>query len=120
VRIAEHISNSKNSFQVLLTQYLPNELIVALIVSFAVVKKEVIFVMCIKNDRLLVGGNLFKSSTLEDKDLLILKAIDKGMYKVKDIAQFSKTSIATVSRKRRKLEEEGYITEVEDKYEVFL
>jgi len=120
VRIAEHISNSKNSYQVLLTQYSPNELIMALMASFAVVKNEVNFVMYIKNDRLLIDGNLFKPSTLEDKELLILKAIDKGMYKVEDIAEFSETSIATVSRKRRKFEEEGYITEVEDKYEVTL
>ena len=120
IRIVEHISNSKNSYQVLLTQYSPNELIMALVVSFAIVKKEVNFVVYVKNDRLLIDGNLFKPSTLEDKDLLILKAIDRGMYKVEDIAQFSKTSIATVSRKRKKLEEEGYIKKADGKYQVTL
>ena len=120
MKIVEHISKSKNSYQVLLTQYSPKDLEMALIVSFALVDKEVDFVVYAENERFVISGSLFKPSTLEDKELLILKAIDKGIYKVEDIAQFSETSNATVSRKRRKLEEEGYIRKSGGKYEVTL
>jgi len=120
MNIVEHVGKSKSSYHVLFTEYSPIELVLALISSFALVKKNASFVIYIGERRTVVDANLFAFSKLDNKDLLILKAISEGRMKVKDIAQFSETSNSTVSRVKNRLKEEGYIRDSNGKYELTL
>lgn len=120
IKIAQHVSESKNSYIILLTQTSPIELTTALLLSFSLLKKDATLVIYTGGKRILIDGKLFSPIELNEKELSMLKAISEGKYKVEELAKLSKTSNATASRVRNKLEREGYISRSGGKYELTL
>lgn len=121
MKVTQHISSSKSSYLVLLTQTSTIELTVALISSFTLIrKKDVTFVLYTRNERRIIDSRLLAPLQLNEKELAILKAMSEGKYKVKDLAESSQTSISTASRVKKKLEDEGYIQPNGDSHKITL
>ncbi|AWR96114.1 ArsR family transcriptional regulator [Acidianus sulfidivorans JP7] len=115
LKVAEKISNSKDSYVVLLNNNF-NRFNLAMLYLFSTLSKRVSFVFYDQGRRVEVGDEILEKVEVDDKMLAILKEIANGHYKVEEIEMITNISKATVSRKRTDLEKIGLIKKDNGKY----
>ncbi|QXJ28786.1 hypothetical protein J5U23_01655 [Saccharolobus shibatae B12] len=110
-KVAEKISNSKDSYVVLITAN-SIRFNIAMLYLFSTINRKVRFVIYDK-ERIEVDGEIFKKVEIDHKTFVVLMEMMNGHYKIEEIERITGISKATVSRIRRKLEEMGLVKKVD-------